>query len=699
MGVAPVAVYSDADRHALHVAAGRRGGAAGPGAGRARATCDVDAHPGRRARHRRGGDPPGLRLSQRERRLRRGAARRPAWPSSGPRRRRCATSVSSTPRAPWREAQRRAAAAGHRAAGRRRPRRAARPRGIGYPVMLKSTAGGGGIGMRRCASTRTSWRPRYETVARLARTNFKDAGLYLEKLVARARHVEVQIFGDGARRGDGAGRARLLAAAAQPEGDRRDAGARPAGGHRARRWSMAAVRLGRAARYRSAGTVEFVLRRATPASFYFLEVNTRLQVEHGVTEEVTGVDLVEWMVRLAAGELPRAGDAGRQRRRGARHRGAPLRRGSRRASFQPSCRPAHRGALPRPGVRASRPGSSAGTEITPFYDPLLAKIIARGAHREEALAKLRARWPPRRIDGIETNLRLPARRSLATPGFRSGAVHTRLSATLRSPARDHRGAGAGHPDHRPGLSRDGSATGTSACRRPGRWTIWLSGSPTAWSATRADAAGTGMHADRADAAVSQRRPSFALTGADMARPSTARRCRAAGRTGRRRAACCALGACAGRAAAPTWRSAAGSTCRPTSAAARPSRSAVRRATAAARCAPATCCRSARSTRRDVRRRSRRRRCSPALIPRYATLGDRRPAGPHGAPDFFTPDDIASSSPPNGGALQLQPHRRAPDRARSRPGRGPTAARRGCTRRTSTTTPTRSAPSTSPATCR
>src|SRR3954465_12301539 len=172
---------------------------------------------------------------------------------------------------------------------------------IGYPVMLKSTAGGGGIGMRRAANP-DELAGASQAVERLPRNNFKDSGLFLEKLVARARHVEVQIFGDG--------RGEVVALGERDcslqRRNQKVIEETPAPGlPPAMRGALAdtALRLGRAASYRSAGTVEFVLDDAD-GRFYFLEVNTRIQVEHGITEEVTGVDLVEWMVRLAGGALP-----------------------------------------------------------------------------------------------------------------------------------------------------------------------------------------------------------------------------------------------------------------------------------------------------------------------------------------------------------------------------------------------------------
>src|SRR5581483_5956169 len=171
---------------------------------------------------------------------------------------------------------------------------------IGLPVMLKSTAGGGGIGMRLCREL-SEVTEGFASVERTSRASFKNSGIYLEKFVDRARHVEVQIFGDGrgevielGERDCSVQRRNQKVIEETPAPNLPDA-------VRAQMLECA-VRLGKAVSYRSAGTVEFVY-DADAGRFYFLEVNTRLQVEHGVTEEVTGIDLVEWMVRGAAGNL------------------------------------------------------------------------------------------------------------------------------------------------------------------------------------------------------------------------------------------------------------------------------------------------------------------------------------------------------------------------------------------------------------
>ncbi len=170
---------------------------------------------------------------------------------------------------------------------------------VGYPVMLKSTAGGGGIGMRVCRSA-MELSEAFEAVKRLGQNNFSDSGVFIEKYIERARHLEVQVFGDG--------RGEVLALGVRDCSVQRrnqkvleetPAPNLPAG--MAEELCAAAIKLAKAVNYRSAGTVEFVY-DSEAERFYFLEVNTRLQVEHGVTEQVWGVDLVRWMIELAAGD-------------------------------------------------------------------------------------------------------------------------------------------------------------------------------------------------------------------------------------------------------------------------------------------------------------------------------------------------------------------------------------------------------------
>jgi len=267
---------------------------------------------------------------------------------------------------------------------------------IGYPVMLKSTAGGGGIGMRLCWSA-DELKEAFASVQRLADANFNDTGIFLEKYVEQARHIEVQIFGDG--------RGRVLALGERDcsvqRRNQKVIEETPApsltAAQRARLHSIA-VRLALAVDYESAGTVEFVCDAAT-GEFYFLEVNTRLQVEHGVTEEVTGVDLVEWMVRQAAGELDLAKVTISSRGTSIQARiyaEDPAR------NFQP-CSGVLTEAVFPDGVRVDT-WVERGTEVSPHYDPMIAKLIVHGATRDSAVSAMRSALARTCIAGIETNL-------------------------------------------------------------------------------------------------------------------------------------------------------------------------------------------------------------------------------------------------------------------------------------------------------
>lgn len=289
---------------------------------------------------------------------------------------------------------------------------------IGYPVMLKSTAGGGGIGMRLCWN-KTDLAEAYESVRFLAQNNFKDAGLYLEKYVENARHIEVQIFGDG--------QGKVIALGERDcsvqRRNQKVIEETPAPNLTpALRQALldTAVRLGQAVNYQSAGTVEYIYDAAT-GEFYFLEVNTRLQVEHGVTEEVTGIDLVEWMVLQASADLAPL-DSFVIRPQGASIQ-ARVYAENPAKEFQPSC-----GVLTGadfPEAARIETWVERGVEVTPFYDPMLAKIIVRGTDRNDAIAKLEAALADTHLYGIETNCDYLRQILRATP-FRQGQHTTRF---------------------------------------------------------------------------------------------------------------------------------------------------------------------------------------------------------------------------------------------------------------------------------
>ncbi|GAC1305677.1 MAG: urea carboxylase [Vulcanimicrobiaceae bacterium] len=297
---------------------------------------------------------------------------------------------------------------------------------VGYPVMLKSTAGGGGIGMAICASA-DDVRAKFAAVSRAGQGSFGDGRVYLERYVARARHIEVQIFGDGRGGVVALGeRDCTLQRRHQKVVEETPAPNLPAATRDA--LQAAALRLARSVAYESAGTVEFVYDAATD-DFFFLEVNTRLQVEHGVTEAIYDVDLVAWMIRQAAGEfaLP---EPGTLRPRGhaieARVYAEDPARGNR-----PSAGRLTEVRFPS-DVRVDT-WIATGTDVTTLYDPLLAKIIATGATRDAALDALRDALAASAIWGIETNL-AHLGTIVQAPDVRAATMTTGTLATLAAPS-------------------------------------------------------------------------------------------------------------------------------------------------------------------------------------------------------------------------------------------------------------------------
>ncbi|MGZ5802443.1 MAG: 5-oxoprolinase/urea amidolyase family protein, partial [Burkholderiaceae bacterium] len=289
---------------------------------------------------------------------------------------------------------------------------------IGYPVMLKSTAGGGGIGMRLCHNS-DELQAAYISVKHLSENNFKNSGIYLEKFVSRARHVEVQIFGDGTGNVVSLGERDCSV----QRRNQKVIEETPAPGlDDATRSALAetAVRLAKSLKYLSAGTVEYVL-DADTGKFYFLEVNTRLQVEHGVTEEVFGVDLVEWMIRAAAKELTLPS----QNTLASTGHAMQLRVYAEdpAKNFQPSS-----GVLTAAEFDANLRIDTwveRGVNVSPYYDPLLAKLIIKSENRAISISGLMNALKKTRIDGIETNLAYLAT-ILEFPPFLDGLQTTQM---------------------------------------------------------------------------------------------------------------------------------------------------------------------------------------------------------------------------------------------------------------------------------
>jgi urea carboxylase len=271
-------------------------------------------------------------------------------------------------------------------------------RRIGYPVMLKSSAGGGGIGMSLCRSE-AELGDAYDAVTRTSRNNFGNAALFLERFVERARHIEVQLFGDG--RGEVIALGERDCSAQRRNQKVIEETPAPRLEPEVRYGLLrAAVALGKSVGYRSAGTVEFVY-DVDSEEFYFLEVNTRLQVEHPVTEAVTGVDLVEWMLRTAAGDPP---DLSEYRAITPRGHAIEVRVYAEDPTreFKPSAGLLTLVEFPS-DVRVDG-WVERGTEVSPFYDPMLAKLIVHGDDRPAAISALSKALDASRIAGIETNL-------------------------------------------------------------------------------------------------------------------------------------------------------------------------------------------------------------------------------------------------------------------------------------------------------
>jgi urea carboxylase len=331
---------------------------------------------------------------------------------------------------------------------------------IGYPVMLKSTAGGGGIGMKLCYDA-DELRAHYHSVRRLGESNFADSGVFLEKFVERARHIEVQVFGDGAGRAVALGE-RDCSSQRRNQKVIEETPAVDLPGTLRKHLHGSAVALMETVRYRSAGTVEFIY-DPKAGEAYFLEVNTRLQVEHGVTEQVYGVDLVSWMVRLGAGAVdsldPLAARVPSGHALQVRvYAEDPAR------DFQPSA-----GLLTSVDFPAGDGDRlridhwlEPGIEVSPFFDPMLAKLIVHRETRDEAIAAMVATLDETRLYGIETNLAY-VRAVLDTPVFRNGDMYTRFLDGFRFRA--------------PTLEVLSAGTMTTIQDAPGRVGYWSVGVP------------------------------------------------------------------------------------------------------------------------------------------------------------------------------------------------------------------------------
>jgi propionyl-CoA carboxylase alpha chain len=294
-------------------------------------------------------------------------------------------------------------------------------REIGYPVMIKASAGGGGKGMRLSRSDAET-REGFASATNEARSSFADDRVFIEKFIEQPRHIEIQVLADGhgtclylgerecsvQRRHQ-----KVIEEAPSPF---LDAKTRKAMGEQA-------VALAKAVDYKSAGTVEFIV--DANRSFYFLEMNTRLQVEHPVTELVTGLDLVEWMIRIASGEkLP-------FKQKDIKLDGwameARVYAEDPRRGFLPSIGRLTRYRAPKGEKVRVDAGVYEGAEIAMFYDPMIAKLVTSGADRAEAIATMRSALDRFEIQGVQHNI--PFLSALfALPRFAEGRLTTGLIA-------------------------------------------------------------------------------------------------------------------------------------------------------------------------------------------------------------------------------------------------------------------------------
>ncbi|MEK9945976.1 MAG: biotin carboxylase N-terminal domain-containing protein [Alphaproteobacteria bacterium] len=286
---------------------------------------------------------------------------------------------------------------------------------LGYPIMLKPALGGGGKGMRRVDQER-DLTDALAAAKREAMAAFGDDEIIAEKYVTSPRHIEVQIFGDlhgnfvHLFERDCTLQRRHQKIIEEAPSTLVSIPVREA-------LRVAALRAAAAVAYTGAGTVEFLVEES--GAFYFMEMNTRLQVEHPVTEAITGLDLVEWQLRIAAGEsLPREQSAIQVNGHAIEAR---IYAESPQAGFLPAPGRVTRLVIPeRLGVRVDR-GLDAGDEVSPHYDPMVAKVIVRGVGREDARQALLQAVLDTRIGGLETNLAFLAA-LLADGAFKSGAL-------------------------------------------------------------------------------------------------------------------------------------------------------------------------------------------------------------------------------------------------------------------------------------
>jgi acetyl-CoA carboxylase, biotin carboxylase subunit len=300
-------------------------------------------------------------------------------------------------------------------------------RNMGYPVLLKAVAGGGGKGMR-VVTADSNFASAFRDASSEALNSFADASVYLEKYLEKPRHIEIQILADTHGRVVSLGE-RECSVQRRHQKVIEEAPSAIMTPELRKRMGDAAVRIARAGGYTNAGTVEFLV--DAHYDFYFLEVNTRLQVEHPVTEQVTGLDLVKLQIAIAAGHrLPFAWETITPRGHAMEVR---LYAEDPENNFFPSPGKIISQHQPSgPGIRVDE-GVYEGWTVPMDYDPLLSKLIAWGNSREETIARLRRALEEYSITGIKTNTAL-FRRILAEPEFLKAEIHTKwLDELLQRP--------------------------------------------------------------------------------------------------------------------------------------------------------------------------------------------------------------------------------------------------------------------------
>lgn len=288
---------------------------------------------------------------------------------------------------------------------------------IGYPVMVKASAGGGGIGMAKCEDETQLLRT-YEDAAKKAAAFFGDPALFIEKAIVKPRHIEIQVFGD--KHGNIVHLGERECSLQRRNQKVVEETPSPAVDEALRKkMTDAAIALAKAVSYHNSGTVEFIVDQS--GQFFFLEMNTRLQVEHTVTEMVTGLDLVEWQLRVADGEpLPK--------------KASDLRFTGHAMQFRLCAEDPDKRFIPSPGtlatcdlptgegIRADM-AVGAGGKITPYYDSMFGKLVVYAPSRSECIARAQEALGKSNVTGIKTNIELH-KRVLAHEAFARGDLST-----------------------------------------------------------------------------------------------------------------------------------------------------------------------------------------------------------------------------------------------------------------------------------